>query len=295
MRIAKKIPYIPFHYQNTNIAVELAEYDSDTIIPEHAHDFQEFVLITSGACMHNFRGIDVPLITGDVFLIPSHMPHSYDMNSHIRIANCYFYPEKLGAKWDAMLKEIMEEEDTGHGNTSKSDRSNLQGIIHLDADEARQVEMLLSQILSEEENRQYGSEYVKAAILQIILVTIKRAKDRIPVSKAPKTNRKKRLIEDALREIDKNFREPLDVPALAKASCLSESYFRMLFKDVIGLTPLEYHTRVRIIKSLEYLRHENVTVAQAAEEVGIYDPNYFTRTFKKVMGHPPKYYRQNKA
>ena len=66
----------------------------------------------------------------------------------------------------------------------------------------------------------------------------------------------------------------------------------MLFKDVTGLTPLEYVTRIRIIKSLEFIQHDNVTIRKAAEMVGIYDPNYFTRIFKKVMGYPPRYFRK---
>ena len=91
--------YIEFPLKNTAIAVETAEYESHTVIPEHTHRFQEFVLITKGACMHTFRGIEIPLIAGDVFLVPPHQTHSYIMNSQIRFTNCYFYPEQLGEDW----------------------------------------------------------------------------------------------------------------------------------------------------------------------------------------------------
>ncbi len=59
--------YIDFPLKNTAIAAEAAEYESETVIAEHTHAFQEFVLITKGACMHRFRGIEMPLISGDVF------------------------------------------------------------------------------------------------------------------------------------------------------------------------------------------------------------------------------------
>lgn len=308
--------YIPFPLENTAIAVEPAEYESNTIIAEHAHAFQEFVLITKGACMHRFRGIEMPLISGDVFLIPAHQKHSYIMNSQIGFINCYFFPEQLGDDWKKLMRETlptsshtdsMEDirsqwenlltnisvEDTEESETlSKDAKSHIQGIIHLNPKEALRVESLLRQILEEQDCTQFGAEYIKASLLQVILVTIKRAQIRQPQNLLKHNSRKRELIGSALANMEEHYSEELDVPKLAADAALSESYFRMLFKDVTGLTPLEYITRVRVIRSLEFLQGDGTTVRKAAELVGIYDPNYFTRVFKKVMGYPPSYFKK---
>ena len=55
---------------------------------------------------------------------------------------------------------------------------------------------------------------------------------------------------------------------------------------------MEYMNRMRIVKSLEYLEMEQLSVAEAAEKVGIYDANYFSRMFKKVMGYSPRYFKK---
>ena len=76
---------------------------------------------------------------------------------------------------------------------------------------------------------------------------------------------------------------------------LSSSYFRVLFKDVTGLPPVEYLNRLRIVKSLQYLQADDLSIANAAARVGIYDPNYYSRLFKKVMGVPPRYFKNISA
>lgn len=308
--------YINFPYEDTAIAVETADYESHTIIGEHAHAFQEFVLITKGACMHQFRGIEMPLIAGDVFLIPPHQTHSYVMNSQIHFINCYFYPEQLGAGWADLMKETipgaapsehLEElrsqwaglladmvSDTSQPphQAYQQKKAQLQGIIHLNQKEMRRGENLLSQIEDEQNTRQFGSEYVKASLLQVVLVAIKRAQLRQPQVNSPHSTCRRELIEQALAYMDEHYQDKLNTASLSHESGLSESYFRTLFKDVTGLTPLEYITRLRIIKSLEFIQRDGVTIRQAAEMVGIYDPNYFTRMFKKVMGYPPRYFKK---
>ena len=308
--------YIKFPYKNTAVAVETASYQSHTIIPKHTHAFQEFVMITKGACMHQFRGIEMPLIAGDVFLIPSHQPHSYVMNSQIPFINCYFYQEQLGPDWTSLIQETlpctspsdhMEElrsqwaslladmdPDPGSQQVQQFERekAHLQGVIHLNPKEKNRIENLLMEIEEEQSTRQFGSEYIKASLLQVILVNIKRAQMRQPQTAFPKNSKRRELIEQALTYMDEHFCDPLDISMLSHESGLSESYFRMLFKDVTGLTPLEYMTRLRIIKSLEFMQRDGVTIRQAAEMVGIYDPNYFSRMFKKVMGYPPSYFKK---
>ena len=54
---------------------------------------------------------------------------------------------------------------------------------------------------------------------------------------------------------------------------------------------MDYLNRMRVVKSLEYLEMEKSTIAAAAAKVGVYDSNYFSRMFKKVMGYSPKYFK----
>ena len=81
----------------TSIDVNFEDYDSGSEIIRHMHHYYEFTLVTRGTCIHSFRGVDVPLIAGDVFLIPPNESHAYYMHSPASIVNCYFFPERLGS------------------------------------------------------------------------------------------------------------------------------------------------------------------------------------------------------
>ena len=73
--------------------------------------------------------------------------------------------------------------------------------------------------------------------------------------------------------ISKNiWMKKIDFSSLAEQSFMSPSYFRSIFKDVTGLTPVDYLNRMRIVKSLEYLELDKSTIADAAARVGILIP-----------------------
>ena len=105
------------------------------------------------------------------------------------------------------------------------------------------------------------------------------------------SNQKRDMIYDALMYIEEHLDAKIDFSSLAEKSFMSPSYFRSIFKDVTGLTPVEYLNRMRIVKSLKYLELDKSTIADAAAKVGIFDSNYFSRMFKKVMGYSPKYFK----
>ncbi len=52
-------------------------------------------------------------------------------------------------------------------------------------------------------------------------------------------------------------------------------------------SPLDYLNRIRVAKALDCLQNEDISITDVAASVGIPDPNYFTRIFKKIMGHAP--------
>ncbi len=96
------------------------------------------------------------------------------------------------------------------------------------------------------------------------------------------------LISDVLHEIDLHLVEGVDFHALAAKYAFSIGYFRKLFKAVTGFSPVAYTNRLRITKACMYLQ-QGLLVSEAAERVGIYDLNYFSRLFKKIMGVAPSH------
>ncbi|MGI6010067.1 MAG: AraC family transcriptional regulator [Ruminococcus sp.] len=309
--------YYDFQASDTSsIAVKFERYTKPTEIEDHMHRHYEFILVTCGACTHRFRDVEVPLIAGDVFIIPPHENHGYTVVSNAVIANCYFFPERMGqmadyvkngtfqqsaiptglenvkAQWDNLLSTIRLREEDEPEPILITDNLSKQGVLHLAPAEAMDVENLLHRIEREHSSLQYDSEYMKAAILQMILITFKRAKNNMPQRPPAPPERKKQLILNSLVFLEKNFQKTLTVKEIADVSSLSESYFRTVFKEVTGLSPLDYLNRIRVVKALEYIQGDGLSISDAAAKAGILDVNYFSRLFKKIIGHSPRYFKK---
>lgn len=299
---------------SSSIAVEYEQYQEPDVVELHRHRHYEFTLITKGTCIHRFRGVEVPLIAGDVFLIPPHEEHGYTLDANSSLINCYFFPERLSQlsdylkaetfqnseiplgledvkhQWDSLLATIPSRNDSRFSKSFViADNLTKQGVLHLAPAAAMDVESLLRRIYDEHMNLLYDSEYMKASILQMILVIFKRAKSSQPQKIPKQPNAKKRLVIEAMTFLENNFQQSISIRDMAAAASLSESYFRNTFKDATGLAPLDYLNRLRVIKALEYIQGGGISIAEAAAKVGISDPNYFTRVFKKVMGYPPSH------
>ena len=92
------IPYLDCpHPDGSGITLEC--YDSlsqirfledQSTVRLHQHDFYEMVLILRGSCRHFYRNVYVPLMPGDLFLIPPNRPHSYRFHESIAMCNCQF-------------------------------------------------------------------------------------------------------------------------------------------------------------------------------------------------------------
>lgn len=86
---------------------------------------------------------------------------------------------------------------------------------------------------------------------------------------------------------------------LADALCgihYSIGHFRRLFCMEMGMTPLEYLTRLRLEYAKRLLEENHalmIPIAHVALQSGFYDARYFSRVFKAYVGLTPQAYRES--
>lgn len=109
--------------------------------------------------------------------------------------------------------------------------------------------------------------------------------------KADYTNDKMSEISEYIHE---HFTEPtLSVAFLAEMAGMSDTYFRKLFVDSFGVTPLKYINNLRISYGIELLRSGYYSVDAAAEKCGFANQKYFSTVLKKLTGYSPICYRKH--
>lgn len=94
-------------------------------------------------------------------------------------------------------------------------------------------------------------------------------------------------IIDFMRE---NYIESYSVDFLCEMSGLSNSHFRTLFKQMTGLTTVQFQNRMKIDKAKDLIISHSCNITEAAETVGFSDVYYFSRMFKKLTGKNPSEY-----
>ena len=91
--------------------------------------------------------------------------------------------------------------------------------------------------------------------------------------------------------VDARYREPLDVPTLARAAHLSPAHFSREFRRVFGETPHQYLLTRRLERAAAMLRNTDHPVADICFEVGLSSVGSFTTSFRRVYGMTPSAYR----
>lgn len=67
-------------------------------------------------------------------------------------------------------------------------------------------------------------------------------------------------------------------------------YFRKLFTEVMGISPIAYINDIKIKKAKEMLKSDYGSITDIAHSLGYLDIYDFSRAFKKHTGIPPSKY-----
>jgi AraC-like DNA-binding protein len=102
-------------------------------------------------------------------------------------------------------------------------------------------------------------------------------------------------VTNAVHFIQTNYAQAITLEDIVHASNLSKYHFIRVFHKTTHLTPLHYLTKVRINKSIELLKDEELTIEEIAIRVGYSNGNYFSKVFRSLLGLPPGKYRNSKS
>lgn len=120
-----------------------------------------------------------------------------------------------------------------------------------------------------------------------------RTEEIINVVSLSHNNKTKNIIRKAKEYINEHFSETISVKDVADTVCISESYFKSIFKKNSGYSYSEYLTSVRIDHAKKLLITTEKSVTEIAMDVGYQNPNSFSSLFKRETGLTPTQYKKH--
>jgi AraC-like DNA-binding protein len=98
------------------------------------------------------------------------------------------------------------------------------------------------------------------------------------------------LLRRARDRMDRDYAQPLDVPAMASVALMSPAHFSRQFKAAYGETPYGYLMTRRIERAMALLR-SGMSVTDACMTVGCTSLGSFSSRFSELVGESPSSYR----
>ncbi|MCI3920785.1 AraC family transcriptional regulator [Paenibacillus sp. TRM 82003] len=94
-------------------------------------------------------------------------------------------------------------------------------------------------------------------------------------------------IAKVIERLTRDFALPLHVDELAKEARMSASSFYQYFKEVTGMSPIQYQKQIRLQEARRLLLTDTMDAAEAAFRVGYESPSHFSREYARKFGAPP--------
>ncbi len=98
-------------------------------------------------------------------------------------------------------------------------------------------------------------------------------------------------VRQIILNIEYDLTADLTLKKFARMLSLNPSYLSALFKKETGMTLTDFVTRKRMEHAADLLNSTSLQIQTVAQQCGILDVNYFTKTFRKIHGKTPSEYR----
>ena len=101
---------------------------------------------------------------------------------------------------------------------------------------------------------------------------------------------KQQKLYPVLEYISENYNRHLTNDTLAQVAGMSTAYFRKLFTELMGTSPMVYTKQLRIEQAKQMLKSDYGTLSEVAQSLGYSNLYDFSRDFKKHTGVTPSKY-----
>lgn len=232
----------------------------------NAHRELEISIVLSGEIRVTVEGKEFDLIAGDVVFVREYAIHSYTTDDESVILGCSFRKD-CSHEIERYVEDHYPESFVYQNQASKGQILNLASWINQTHAEATDIQRL--------------------AYLFFVF-------GYLDVSKMTRISRTKtdKVVLDAMQYIDENVNKQLNLDQISKDLGVSKYHLSHLFKNSVGITIMNYATRIKLAGAKRLLIESDETIEKIANILGFGSLRSFNRVFKDYIGYPPTTFRR---
>lgn len=257
------------------------KFDDTHETNQHCHDFASLIYVLSGTCTYNIADSIYQIKKGDMIVLNPGVLHGKIMKPgedimemHIGFGNIFI---------DGLPKNHIIE----FGSCP---------VISLQ-DYEQEYLKCCSDICYEQENNEPGSELMlKICVMKLLVLFLKTTRGE--QKRAEKSlvsfdsSEKSAIVSTLMTFLGDNYMRPISLETISKSIYLSPAYISKVFKEEMGVSPINYLIKIRLAKARELLLEGRLSIKSVARSVGYEDVYYFSKLYKKYHAVPPSKVRR---
>lgn len=252
----------------------------------HWHEEFEYILAEKGALAVNVNKTRLTLQAGQGLFINSGVLHEVEQagKTPALLHSGVFHPRLVGGMdtifWQDLIRPLLQPGTPAYFLLDETVPWQGQILTELRA--------AWGAVAEEPFDYENKVRYHLASALRYLTTNGQIRTDKVSQQERIAAERMKQM----LHYVEEHYAEELTVERIAGCVALSESACLRAFRQMLGITPIQYVRQYRVERAAELLRSTRLKTGEVGAECGFTDGSYFIRTFRELKHCTPKDYRQ---
>jgi AraC family transcriptional activator of pobA len=264
-------------------------YPGEPVLHMHWHDHVEIIVMMEGQAIFHIDSHPYEAKPGDIIIIP---PGAL----HVGYSSCIGTLSYFAIVFNASLFKHHAYDPRHLLYISPYLEGTLRFPIRISPDDAGHLYLstILTEIMNEFSSQKLAYELIIQSQMYTLLTLLSRQYMPSQQSDKPIHNHVRNLerFKKLLLYIDEHYAESITVTKAASIVNLNPYHFCKIFKKTTGSTLVEYINWIRIHTAERLLLESDLNITEISEQIGIGNPNYFTKLFKQYKGASPSQWRK---